>query len=1413
MKRRGHRPLIGVGLGISLAVACGVKPESQRPAGPASSNVAAEDSAAETVSPLQTQLAGLKPAAAQPPSDAQKQLRAAMDAYFRRAGTRRFYMHLDKPLYQPGESIWFRVHELQTASLTSTPSGHGIRVELVSPKGATVLDKRVRVDNGVAANDFILPATVQGGEYTMRVTSDLGGTAERSVIVSQYQPPRIKKKAEFLRKAYGAGDTVAAAVSLSRATGEALANHKVTALVVVDEAEVARVPVTTDDKGDAMVKFALPRSMRRGDGLLTVMVEDGGVTESLQKRIPIVMAEVKMDLYPEGGQLVAGLPGRVYFEAHNMIDKPADIEGRVISASGAEITRFRSYWGGLGRFDLTPNAGEHYFVEITRPAGIHQRIPVPAAAKSGCVLQSVDDYASKNPDLRVGVFCSEDRQVIATAMLRESTFGETRVAVKKGQPTLVSFPVPAGSQGAARVTLFDDDMTPLAERLVYRGRGDDLKVAIRSDRASYSPRDKVTLTVETRDLAGKPVQADLSMAVVNDTVLSFADDKTANMMARLYLESELPPGQTFEEPNFFFSDDAKAPRALDLAMGTKGWRRFEWKQVFAPPPPVTATGTTKYDFDDDMVEGELMAPEAAPEPDVAAARPRPAKAPRRGIGVEKLAEAKPMAPPPPPVARHVALDLKNKKVARDRNFEARLGPAGGVAQGAAARDEDWVGGDGEAQQNRWAWAPVRVFPEPTYEGHYDGPRTDFRETIHWAPSVKTDKNGTAKVSFYLSDAITSFRAIAEGTSLGGLPGRGETLVKSKLPVSLAVKMPLEVSRGDHIQLPITLTNETKQRYSVAVNTTFGKAFKVTGGVPDKVELSGGQSKSFFAELEVVGNGDVADDGAMKVAIDTANLRDEVGRTIKVVPLGFPQEVSAAGTLENKASHTLDLAGALPGTIQASVTLYPSPLATMVKGTEGLVREPYGCFEQASSSNYPNIMILGYLEENDAADPALVAKTTKYLDKGYKMLTGYESPKHGYEWFGGDPGHEALTAYGLMEFADMKQVYGDVDGGMVTRTRAWLRSRRDGKGGYQRNARALDSFGRASPEVTNGYITWALAEAGEKDLGPELAYQKKIAAETKDPYLMAMATDTMLHLAPQAESTAQAVSKLAAMQSEDGAFHGADHSITRSGGQALDIETTSLATMALLDAGDSHAAATRKAVEWLNKSRSGYGNFSSTQATVLALRAMTAYSEASRKTTDGGTVELWVNGRKAGQLSFDKGHKDPLVFADLVPLLKPGKNQVELRLDSKASLPYSIAISYRSDLPASSPNTKVRMSQLLAKDKVAMGEGVRMKVSVENTSGKGIPMTLARVGIPGGLTFQTWQLKELRDKKLIDFYETREREVVLYFRSMAPGAKKAIDLDLMATVPGTYVAPASQSYLYYTDEDRDWVAPVKVQVTR
>ena len=149
----------------------------------------------------------------------------------------------------------------------------------------------------------------------------------------------------------------------------------------------------------------------------------------------------------------------------------------------------------------------------------------------------------------------------------------------------------------------------------------------------------------------------------------------------------------------------------------------------------------------------------------------------------------------------------------------------------------------------------------------------------------------------------------------------------------------------------------------------------------------------------------------------------------------------------------------------------------------------------------------------------------------------------------------------------------------------------------------------------------------------------------------------------------------------------------------------------------------------------------------------------------------------------------------------------------AALPYTLAVDYYTADPASSPQAPFKVQTALARDQVKMGETVRVTTKLESTSADGLPMTLVRLGIPGGLSYQNWQLKELVDKKVIDFYETRAREVIFYFRSLPPKATKEIAVDLVANVPGTYTAPATSTYLYYTAENKAWAAPLKVEISR
>ena len=59
--------------------------------------------------------------------------------------------------------------------------------------------------------------------------------------------------------------------------------------------------------------------------------------------------------------------------------------------------------------------------------------------------------------------------------------------------------------------------------------------------------------------------------------------------------------------------------------------------------------------------------------------------------------------------------------------------------------------------------------------------------------------------------------------------------------------------------------------------------------------------------------------------------------------------------------------------------------------------------------------------NDDSMDDMILESEQILNKGYDHLLTFEANKGGYEWFGADPGHEALTAYGLMQFHEMKEV--------------------------------------------------------------------------------------------------------------------------------------------------------------------------------------------------------------------------------------------------------------------------------------------------------------------------------------------------------------------------------------------------------
>ncbi|MEM6260652.1 MAG: alpha-2-macroglobulin family protein [Planctomycetota bacterium] len=1360
-------------------------------------------------------------------------------------------------------------------------------IEIKDPKGATIVSGRGGVEDSTIGFKWEVPEGQAGGEYTVRVTYPFAGLApaERTFDIRAYRPPRIKTQIDFLKDGYGPGDTVVATVQATRAEGGTPEGAKVTAIARVDGEEVARVQTMIRESGSAEARFDLPGQIERGEGSLTFVIEDGGVVESASKTLPILLQTLDLNIYPEGGDLVAGVENRVYFEAKTPFGKPADVSGVVLNRGGAEVAAFQTTHEGRGRFSFTPVAGEAYVMRMTQPSSVTRVFELPENNATGGTIQfersvfgfedSISFRATNAKVLREQI--PDDLRDQIAAQLDMVVFRQretevyriTRERIMKAAAG-AGRPVPGTPQwdiqwslkpkfdatGILTVTAYDAEGNPLAERLIYRAPKHHVNIEIMPDSAQYTPGGEVQLTIKTTDQDGKPVSAVAGVTVTDDAVLEMIEtrEQAPSLPAMVFLEQEV---EDLADANVYLDpSNEDAAEQLDLLLGTQGWRRFalvnledfirehgdDARRLFAFRVPVKAeivelrrnVGIARGAQADDALALRALADVEVAEAEAAF------DAPEEGLGFAE-------GPVPPPNA---APDRQQGQA-----DPAAPEPAVGEAELQEALNDAFAEREAgrllapqePARARRIAWQPmvfVREYAHKQPAGKPIGQRSDFTETVYWSSATRTDDNGLATITFDLSDSVTSFRVKADAFTKNGALGTSTELIESVRPFYVEPKLPLELTAGDKVLLPIAMVNNTADELGVELFLSkLGKAGAVS---PDPLTLPADTRGRMLHKL-VIGNtyGELAftvDAQAFtSTSLQKRQFRDLNNRKLRVVPKGFPINDGSGGMLNPDSAIDAEITipeSTVPGSLSASVTVYPTPLANLTEALEALIRSPSGCFEQTSSTTFPLVMAQQYFMSHQGVDPDLIARSKEKLDAGYKRLIGFETAEKGYEWFGSTPPHEALTAYGLLQFNEMKDVM-DVDQQMIDRTADWLMSRVDEDGSFKLDSKALDSFGRAPQDTTNAYIVWSLLEAGydPAKIQKSIDLVLKNATEGKDAYIIALGAN-IAQLVFEADTTprysephprmlkAQELrKKLAGKLSDEGFVEGAVTSITNSGGDALKIETTSLAILAWLR-DDAYTNQVEKAILWLTE-RCKAGRFGSTQSTVLALKAIVEYDKARSTPKAPGSLVVLVDGKQVGEpVEFNEETKGGIHLPNLASHLTPGKHTITVQMAGGSKMPYSIAVDYFADTPASSEECKLRITTRLTAAEpvikqvtppgpaavVQEGESTEVNVLIANIAKDGLPTPIAIVGIPGGLEPSFDQLKELVAVGKIAAFEVIGRDVVLYWREMKP--EQVVDLSIRCTaaVPGTYTGPASRAYLYYTDEHKQWAEGLAVTIT-
>jgi hypothetical protein len=708
-------------------------------------------------------------------------------------------------------------------------------------------------------------------------------------------------------------------------------------------------------------------------------------------------------------------------------------------------------------------------------------------------------------------------------------------------------------------------------------------------------------------------------------------------------------------------------------------------------------------------------------------------------------------------------------------------------------------------------------PEP------DAPRVRsyFPEALYINPEIVTAPDGRASIVIPIADSITTWRMALIASTKQGALGTGTAALKVFQDFFVDLDLPVTLTQGDRVSLPIAAYNYSGAKGDISLDLKQDDWFTLVNDTANKqlaVEAGRVGGSQYTIEAKRIGKFKLTLSAKMAGA---ANRADIVVREIEVIPNGREQNQVFNGRLETTANHALTFpSNAIDDAGKVYVRLYPGPLSQVVEGMDAILRMPGGCFEQTSSSTYPNVLALDYMKSTKKLTPEVHAKAEGFIANGYQRLLTFEVPGGGFSWFGQAPANKILTSYGLMEFADMAKVY-DVDPKVIQRTQEWLASQQQPDGSWKPdtyfiNEGATNRFNSDVLRIT-AYVAWALGNTGYQ--GPAVEKAKQFIEGhlngKLDAYTVAVLANFATDYGKDRAFTSQVMQRLldARTEKDEQAFWTPEETGVYSTGNSAAVETTGLAIQGLLKWGGASGTAT-KALAYIASKKDASGTWGTTQATIMALRAL-LLSTSKGAADVQGTVEITLDGKPVQTLQLTAANNDLLhqyVF-------KSTPNNVALRFTGKGALAYQVVA--RSYVPwdAKPANEPLSITVNYDRDRLAQDDIATVTATVKNNLNKVANMVMIDLGIPPGFDLLTEDLQSFQEKTAtqkggkLEKFSMTATQAILYFDAVNAQQTVTLKYRLRAKYPIRAKTFQSRVYEYYDPDVNATARPVQLEVRK
>lgn len=871
-----------------------------------------------------------------------------------------------------------------------------------------------------------------------------------------------------------------------------------------------------------------------------------------------------------------------------------------------------------------------------------------------------------------------------------------------------------------------------------------LKVVAAPESSRYGPGQTAVINLETKDANGKPVSADVAFWAVDKAIFELSESNLGDIFDRFWSQR--------------YNNTATAHSLENIVVNNA-----EMGGCFLPGTQVLmADGSTR--SIEQVKSGDYILTRQSPDSkDLVKAKV---------IGTHKTTED-----------GYVIINTKLRLTPSHILFvNGTWKTAGEISVGDILSDQ--AGTPVVVEQLEWQATEVQVhnltvekyhtFIADGYWVHNDkgggGNRSVFKDTAYWNPSIRTNTEGKARVTFKLPDNLTTWTLAAVASTQDTKVGQTTTEIVISKEVFIRPVLPNILRVGDNAKISALVYNYTDAPQNFEAKLDFNAGKVTSDQTQDSIVINPNNFRQIFWDIS-------ADKVDPKAKLDLSiksklGKSDSVTTTIPTLSFGFEDSDTKIGTgdqtyLINIPSDTkMDESS-------VTVSLATNLLGTLPSAMKYLIDYPYGCVEQTTSRFVPAVIAKANL---DLYYDAIESKDLdKIIAKGIERLTALQNSSGGWGWWSEGVSQLYITNYVLENLLLAKSAGADVPDSLINPAVNYL------------------NYFKPSNDVESAYRIYGLSLVNTADL-PRITNFDNLG-----PISLSFAV--MANYKSDSNPDTNGLTKLISMAiaSGDSLYWQSDP-----GSSYPSVESsTALAMRTILATGGDRELAV-KAARYLLSSRR-YAYWANTHATALIVGSVTSLYKTGSEANPSYSYSIDVNGKTiaTGKVSTSTQLIKPITIPASV--LQTGDNKIVITKDGSGQVYSTVNGKYwRTDKNAAPTSKTISLTRKVVNAKgadytIGTGDTVNIILTVANLPPDSRYLVVED-SLPAGFVPVNTHLKNesTTGSDAYRYYSNREftqTGVVLssYYNS------GTFTYQARAVTEGTFLTPPATAQLMYQPE--------------